>query len=106
MRQEKMAETEIYKQQAADAAVSLVRSGMVLGLGHGSTVKFALEAIAGKLGSGELKDLVAVPCSKQTETEMVRLGIQVGDINSYPAIEMTIDGADEIDPDLNLIKGG
>jgi len=101
-----MAETEIYKQQAADAAVSLVRSGMVLGLGHGSTVKFALEAIAGKLGSGELKDLVAVPCSKQTETEMVRLGIHVGDINSYPAIEMTIDGADEIDPDLNLIKGG
>ena len=101
-----MADKELYKQQAAEAAVGLVRSGMVLGLGHGSTIKFALEAIARKLGSRELKDLIAIPCSKQTEIEMVRLGIPVGDLNTYPAIEMTIDGADEVDPDLNLIKGG
>lgn len=95
-----------YKRQAAEAAVGLVRSGMVLGLGHGSTVEFALEALAAKLESGTLKDLIAIPCSKQTETEMTRLGIPVGDLNAYSAIDLTIDGADEVDPNLNLIKGG
>ncbi len=101
-----MTERDAYKKQAAEAAVELVRSGMTLGLGHGSTMKFALEAIARKMRKGEIHDIVGIPCSKQTEAEMIRLGIPAEDLNSLASIDMTIDGADEVDPDLNLIKGG
>lgn len=94
------------KQAAAVAAVELVQSGMVLGLGHGSTVQFALEALAAKLASGELKDIVGVPSSKQTESEALRLGIKLVDLNDFEELDLTLDGADEVDPQLNLIKGG
>jgi len=98
--------TESYKKQAAEAAVELVKSGMVLGLGHGSTVQYALEALAAKLKSGELKDILAVPCSKQTEVEARRLGIPLADLNDHRRLDLTLDGADEVDSQLNLIKGG
>src|SRR5688572_14519953 len=97
---------ERYKKQAAEAAVELVQPGMVLGLGHGSTVQFALEALAAKLKRGELDLIVGIPCSQQTEAEAQRLGIPVADLNDYGQIDLTLDGADEVDPDLNLIKGG
>lgn len=98
--------TDQYKAQAALAAVDLVQSGRVIGLGHGSTVQYALEALAAKLEAGELKDIVGVPCSKHTEAEAKRLGIPLTDINDVTRIDLTIDGADEVDPNLNLIKGG
>jgi ribose 5-phosphate isomerase A len=101
-----MADRDVYKQQAAVAAVELVQSGMILGLGHGSTAKYAIDAVANKIKIGDLNDVVAIPCSKQTEADMKRLGIPVGDLNSFPRIDITIDGADEVDPDLNVIKGG
>jgi len=101
-----MAVNDEYKKQAAEAAVELVQSGMVLGMGHGSTVQFALEALAGKLESGQLKNLVAIPCSKKTESEARRLGIPLADLNDNTAINLTLDGADEVDARLNLIKGG
>ncbi|MCL5429055.1 MAG: ribose-5-phosphate isomerase RpiA [Chloroflexi bacterium] len=101
-----MAANDVYKKQAAEAAVELIQSDMVLGLGHGSTVQFALETLANKLQSGNLKHIVAIPCSKHTEAEMRRLGIPLGDLNAHASIDLTIDGADEVDPQYNLIKGG
>ncbi len=101
-----MAGNDEYKKQAAEAAVELVQSGMVLGLGHGSTVQFALEALAVKLKDGQLKNIVAIPCSKKTESEARRLGIALSDLNDHAAIDLTLDGADEVDAQLNLIKGG
>ncbi len=101
-----MAANDAYKKQVAEAAVELVQSGMVLGLGHGSTVQFALEALAAKFKSGQLKNILAIPCSKKTESEARRLGILLTDLNDHVAIDLTLDGADEVDPQLNLIKGG
>lgn len=98
--------TDAHKQAAARAAAELVRSGMVLGLGHGSTVQFALEAIAAKLRSGALADIIGIACSRHTEAEAARLGIRLGDINEHAHIDLTLDGADEVDARLNLIKGG
>jgi len=94
------------KQQAAEAAVKFIKSGMVVGLGHGSTVRHAFVALAGKLKSGELRDLICIPVSSQTEAEADRLGLPLGDLNEVGTIDLTIDGADEVDPQLNLIKGG
>lgn len=100
------ADTSDQKKASALAAVELVQSGMVLGLGHGSTVQFALEALAAKLASGQLKEIVGVPSSKQTESEALRLGIKLADLNDFEELDLTLDGADEVDPHLNLIKGG
>lgn len=101
-----MVTSDEYKKMVAQAAVELIESGMVLGLGHGSTVQFALEALAGKLKNEALTDIIAVPCSGRTEAEMRRLGIPAGDLNQLARIDLTIDGADEVDPQFNLIKGG
>jgi len=94
------------KQQAAEYAAQYVTSGMVVGLGHGSTAIFAVRDIAARLATGELKDIVAVPCSRQTEADARALGIPLTTLEAAPVIDVTIDGADEVDPALNLIKGG
>ncbi len=95
-----------FKQQAAEYAAQFVTSGMVVGLGHGSTAIFAVRDIAARLATGELKDIVAIPCSRQTETDARALGIPLITLEETPVIDLTIDGADEVDPALNLIKGG
>ncbi len=94
------------KQQAAEYAVQFIQSGMVVGLGHGSTAIFAVRALAARLASGELKDIVGIPCSRQIEAEAHVLGIPLATLEDIPVIDVTIDGADEVDPALNLIKGG
>ncbi len=99
-------QTEDHKKAAAEAGAQLVESGMVVGLGHGSTALFAVRRLAELLGSGELNDIVGVPCSRFMEEEARRLGIPLTTLEHHPAVDMTIDGADEVDPDLNLIKGG
>ena len=95
-----------YKRQAAEHAVGFVESGMVVGLGHGSTAVHALRLIARLLDEGRLRDVVGVPCSRQVEGEAQRLRIPLANLCDLPAIDLTIDGADEVDPNLNLIKGG
>jgi ribose 5-phosphate isomerase A len=95
-----------YKQLAAQAAVEYVQDGMLIGLGHGSTVQFALESLAARIKSGKLSKISAIPCSKATEQEALRLGIPISDFEFNHSIDLTIDGADEIDPEFNLIKGG
>lgn len=94
------------KREAAEAAIELIQSGMVVGLGHGSTVYYALAALAQKVKNGQVKDLLCIPVSSQTEAEANRLGLPLGDLNDVGSIDLTIDGADEVDPQLNLIKGG
>ena len=93
------------KQQAAEKAVEFVESGMAVGLGHGSTAIFAVRRIAEFLKSGVLKDILGVPCSTQVEAEAQQLDIPLTTLEEHPVIDLTIDGADEVDPNLDLIKG-
>lgn len=97
---------ERWKREAAEAAVELVRPGMILGLGHGSTARYALLKIAELLRTGKLWDIQGVPCSKKVEEEARALGIPLTTLEDHPELDLTIDGADEIDPKLNVIKGG
>jgi len=94
------------KQKAAFFAVELVESGMVVGLGTGSTTQFALERLADRIKRGELKNIVGIPSSLRTDHAARQLGIPLTDFDVQPVIDITIDGADEVDPELNLIKGG
>lgn len=100
-----MSSQDSHKQQAAERAVALVMSGMVVGLGTGGTAMFALRRIAELLRAGELRDIVGVPTSSATAAEALRLGIRLLDDARSGAADLTIDGADEIDPALDLIKG-
>ncbi len=130
------------KKLAAEKAVEEISSGMIIGLGTGSTVQFALERISERIKNGELKNIVSIPSSSKTEKEAIRLGIPLTTLNEVVKretgngkrksevrnqkpvlstsersassiqnpesniIDLTIDGADEIDNELNLIKGG
>ena len=96
----------VFKEAAAERAVQEVRSGMVVGLGHGSTTLFAIRKLANRISSGKLESILGVPCSKQIESEARKLGIPVSDENHISVIDLTIDGADEVTDDMNLIKGG
>lgn len=94
------------KQAAAERAVELVRSGMVVGLGTGSTAIFATRRIGALLRAGTLRDVTGFATSKATDEEARRLGIPMLGDELPKAIDLTIDGADEVDPHLDLIKGG
>lgn len=93
------------KQMAAYKAVELVESNMVLGLGTGSTAYHALERIGALLRCGKLTNIVGIPTSKKTEAHALSLGIPLTTLASNPIIDLSIDGADEVDPHLNLVKG-
>jgi ribose 5-phosphate isomerase A len=95
-----------FKQKAAFFAADLVESGMVVGLGTGSTTQFALLRLGERIRSGELRDIVGIPSSLRTDEAARELGIPLTDFETHSVIDLTIDGADEVDPDLNLIKGG
>jgi ribose 5-phosphate isomerase A len=84
----------------------MIESGMVVGLGSGSTARFAIQQIAARIKSGELKNIVGIPSSTQTEKLAGDLNIPLVSFDQEQQIDLTIDGADEVDPDLNLIKGG
>lgn len=94
------------KQQAAEFALRFVESGMALGLGSGSTARFATRGIGRRIQAGALKAVTAIPTSLATEAEARALGIPLTTLEDHPQIDVTIDGADEVDPELNLIKGG
>ena len=93
------------KKRVGRAAAALVSAGMVVGLGSGSTARYATLRIAERLRSGDLRDIVAVPTSEETARLAMREGIPLSDLDSHPRIDVTIDGADEVDPNLQLIKG-
>ncbi len=94
------------KRQAGERAADLVQDGMVVGLGHGSTAVHAIRKIARLIGDGVLHDVRGIPCSRQVEQEARALGIPLTTLDAHPVIDLTIDGADEVDPDFNVIKGG
>ncbi len=95
---------EAEKELAGRTAAKLVREGNVVGLGTGSTAYFAVVALGERVKAG-LK-IVGIPTSVQTEELAQKVGIPLTTLDEHPAIDITIDGADEIDPQLNLIKGG
>jgi len=97
---------ERQKQEAAVRAVELVESGMVVGLGGGSTAALAIRRLAELLQQGKLRDVAGIPCARSVEAQARQLGIPITTLEDRAAIDLTIDGADEVDPDLNLIKGG
>ncbi|KFK37893.1 hypothetical protein AALP_AA3G042800 [Arabis alpina] len=93
------------KKLAAEKAVEAIKPGMVLGLGTGSTAAFAVDQIGKLLSSGELYDIVGIPTSKRTEEQARSLGIPLVGLDTHPRIDLAIDGADEVDPNLDLVKG-
>jgi len=95
---------EELKRKAAFAAVKHVKDGFVVGLGSGSTAAYAIEALGERVKREKLR-LLAVPTSYQAFLLAVKCGIAVTTLDEHPVIDVTIDGADQIDPKLNLIKG-
>ncbi|WOK99918.1 hypothetical protein Cni_G08630 [Canna indica] len=93
------------KRVAAHRAVELVESGMVLGLGTGSTAAHALDRIGELLRCGVLRDVVGIPTSEWAAARAAAAGIPLADLNTHPVVDLSIDGADEVDPALNLVKG-
>jgi ribose 5-phosphate isomerase A len=93
------------KKLAAERAVEAVKSGMKLGLGTGSTSWFVVQRIGERMASGELFGIVGVPTSKRTEEQARSLGIPVATLDEHPELDLAIDGADEVDPNLDLVKG-
>jgi len=93
------------KQLAAARAVEAVQSGMVLGLGTGSTARYAIEIIGERLRDGRLSNIAGVPTSANTEQIAQRAGIPLTTLQEHPVLDLTIDGADEVGPGLVLIKG-
>jgi ribose 5-phosphate isomerase A len=93
-----------HKRAAAARAVELVEPGMRLGLGTGSTARHFVELLAGRVRGG-LK-VVGVPTSESTRRDAERLGIPLTTLDETPQLDLTVDGADEIAPDLAAIKGG
>ena len=96
---------EVLKKEAGEQAAAYVESGMVVGLGTGSTAVHAVRAIGQMLGNGRLHNILGIPTSEETRREAERLGIPLTNFDENPVIDLTIDGADEIDPNFNLIKG-
>lgn len=98
-------DNEALKRQAAERAAGYVRSGMVVGLGTGSTAVYAVRRLGALLAEGALQRIVGIPTAEVTAREAERAGVPLGALDDYPSVDITIDGADEIDPHLNLIKG-
>jgi ribose 5-phosphate isomerase A len=92
------------KRAAAARAVEFVRSGMRLGLGTGSTARHFVELLGDRVRGG--LDVIAVPTSEATRVDAERCGIALTTLDESPELDLTVDGADEIAPDLSLIKGG
>ena len=93
----------IKKQLAAEAAVEMIEDGMVVGLGTGSTSSIAIDLIGKKVSEG--LNILGVPTSKASEDQASSLGIPLTSLSTHPSIDVAIDGADEVSPSLDLIKG-
>lgn len=101
-----VSQDELKKLVGYKAVDDYVKSGMVVGLGTGSTAYFAVERVGEKLKSGELKDILAIPTSVRTKEQAESLGIPLVTLDTHSKLDVSIDGADHVDPDLNLTKGG
>merc|ERR1719199_1865501 len=97
---------ELKKQVGYKAVDDFVSSGMVVGLGTGSTAYFAVERVGQLLKEGTLKDIICIPTSVRTKEQAEELGIPLVTLDTHSKLDVAIDGADEVDPNLNLVKGG
>jgi ribose 5-phosphate isomerase A len=97
---------KLMKQQVGVAAAARVQSGSIVGLGTGSTTAYAIQALGDRLKSGDLKDIKGVPTSFQAIVLARQYGIPLVTLDEIEGIDIAIDGADEVDPQKNLIKGG
>ncbi|MGM0510047.1 MAG: ribose 5-phosphate isomerase A [Thermoplasmatota archaeon] len=95
----------VQKKNAGRRAAEYVEDGMVIGLGTGSTAQHAIERIGERIREENL-DIMAVPTSEATETQAKSLNIPLTSLDEHNILDLTIDGADEVDPNLNIIKGG
>jgi ribose 5-phosphate isomerase A len=100
-----MTDLEHFKRQAAEHALPYIHSGMTLGLGTGSTATHLLHVLAEALRDGRLRDIVGVPTSDAIAALATQLGVPIATLDERPRPDLALDGADEIDPSLNLIKG-
>ena len=94
------------KERAGRKAAEYVRDGMVVGLGTGSTASWAVRALAERIEHGDLKDIQCIPTSSQTRQLADELGLSIRGLEDVDWVDLTIDGADQVDGNLNLIKGG
>jgi len=101
-----LTQDELKKMVGYKAVDDYVTSGMIVGLGTGSTAYFAVERLGQLLKSGELTDIVAIPTSIRTKEQAESLNIPLVTLDTHSKLDVAIDGADEVDPDLNLVKGG
>lgn len=97
---------QLMKENVAKAAIDLVQSGMVVGLGSGSTAALAIQFLGERLQAGEIKDVKGVPTSFQSSVLAKEYRIPLVTLDEIDKIDLAIDGADEVDPQHNLIKGG
>jgi ribose 5-phosphate isomerase A len=97
---------KLMKQEVGKAAANLVKSGSIVGLGTGSTTAYTIQYLGERLKSGELKDIVGIPTSFQSEVLAKEYGVPLTTLDAVDHIDIAIDGADEVDPHKNLIKGG
>ncbi len=93
------------KQMAAERGAELVESGMTIGLGSGSTATLMVQALGRKLKEGTLRDIRGVPTSSAIAAVARESGVPLTTLDEHPALDLDIDGADEVDPNLDLIKG-
>ena len=93
------------KRAAAAKAAEFLDGVRVLGLGTGSTAAEFVDVVGARLREGALADVVAIPTSEATAAQAVTLGIPLTDLESEPRVDLTVDGADEVSPELDLIKG-
>jgi ribose 5-phosphate isomerase A len=93
------------KERAGQAALSYIQSGMLVGLGTGSTAKLFIDALGAALKQGKLANIQGIPTSVRSEEQAKQLGIPLTTFAQSPTLDVTIDGADEVGPGLNLIKG-
>jgi ribose 5-phosphate isomerase A len=97
---------KLMKQQVGKAAAERVKSGSIVGLGTGSTTAYAIQFIGERIKSGELTDIKGIPTSFQAEVLAKQYGVPLTTLDEVDHIDVAIDGADEVDPNKNLIKGG
>jgi ribose 5-phosphate isomerase A len=97
-------DVEAQKRAASARAIEFVRPGMRVGLGTGSTARHFVDLLGEKVAAG--LDIIAVPTSETTRAQAAKLGIALTTLDQMPQVDLTIDGADEVAPDLTLIKGG
>lgn len=93
------------KEKAAESASSLISDGMVLGLGTGSTAEIVIREIGNRIKTEEF-EILGVPTSLRTEMMAIECGIPITTLSEHPSLDICIDGADQVDSELNLIKGG